>query len=177
MGAVLLWERRRRSAEGETFAARHWVAAGLLALTALVTAWWSYQLLGQTPNWLPWLRYAVLVAGIAAALGLLAAGRVPTRLAPAFGALGVASALAGPGAYAVATAEQAHSGSLPSAGPAGAGMGFGGGGGPGGGGMGGMDGGIATLLNGSDPGKQITALLKQNASSCTRVDRGRYHRL
>ncbi|MFF0624685.1 ArnT family glycosyltransferase [Streptomyces sp. NPDC004296] len=59
MGSVLLWRRGGRPARS------------VLAVVAGVTAVWSYVLLGRSPQWLPWLRWAVLVLGLLAALGLL----------------------------------------------------------------------------------------------------------
>ena len=145
-----------------------------------VTTWWSFHLLGQTPDWYSWLRYLIAVAGVAGTVLLLAGpgwlrngaqrasaasgagatapvgqpGWVPVEGAAADGssqdpaiapaavaeaprnralrlaavAIGVGAALLGPAAYAVATTGQGHSGSIPSAGPAGQGFG-----GPGGG--------------------------------------------
>ncbi|MGW1011359.1 ArnT family glycosyltransferase [Streptomyces termitum] len=118
MGASVLWEERTRFAASATLAA----AAG-------VTAWWGWELLGRTPDWLPWLRWAVLGAGAAGALGLLAAGRVDRRLGFAAAGLGLAAGLAGPFAYTLETLSTGHQGSIVTAGPAG---GFGGRG-PGGG--------------------------------------------
>jgi hypothetical protein len=122
MGAVLLWQRRR-----------HPAVAATLAATAAVTAIWSYTLLGRSAGWHPWLRSLVLILGLAAAAGLLVAGRVRGggRAAILAGAAAVAVSLAGPAAYAVDTASTPHQGAIPSAGPS---TGFGGpGGGPGGG--------------------------------------------
>ncbi|MFI0987927.1 ArnT family glycosyltransferase [Streptomyces exfoliatus] len=121
MGAAVLWEERTR-----------WLASATLAVTAAVTAWWACTLLGRTPEWLPWLRWAVLVAGAVAALGLLFAGRVDRRLGLGLAGLGLAAGLAGPFAYTLATVDSAHQGSIVTAGPAGAGFG-GMRGGPGGG--------------------------------------------
>ncbi|NED54556.1 glycosyl transferase, partial [Micromonospora aurantiaca] len=53
------------------------------------------------------------------------AGRVARWVVPVVSVAGIAVALAGPAAYAMQTAATPHSGSIPSAGPAGAG-GFGG---------------------------------------------------
>ncbi len=119
MGAGLLWSRRRE-----------WFAAGALALAVGATAVWSYVLLERSADWLPWLRYAVLIAGLLAALGLMAAGRLPARLAAVPAVVGLIAGLAGPAAYTLQTVGTAHSGSLPSAGPT-----VSGGGGPGGGGF------------------------------------------
>ncbi|MFF5974902.1 ArnT family glycosyltransferase [Streptomyces sp. NPDC012769] len=123
MGAVVLWEERAR-----------FPASGALALAVAVTAVWALVLLGRTPDWQPWLRWAVLVAGCAAALGLLFACRTDRRLGLAAAGLGLAAGLAGPFAYTLATLADGHQGSIVTAGPAGpAGMaGPGGRGGPGG---------------------------------------------
>ncbi|MGA5068802.1 ArnT family glycosyltransferase [Streptomyces exfoliatus] len=126
MGAAVLWEERTR-----------WLASATLAVTVAVTTWWAFTLLGRTPDWLPWLRGVVLVAGATAALGLLFAGRVDRRVGLGLAGLGLAVGLAGPFAYTLATVDSAHQGSIVTAGPAGAGFG-GMRGGPGGGRDGGM---------------------------------------
>ena len=129
-----------------------------LAATIAMTAVWAYVLLDRTPNWQPWLRFAVVIGGIAVAiaiamgpalwLGNRHAGRLVLAVA-------IVMALAAPAAYAVQTASTAHSGSLPSAGPAGSvGMGGPGGGrgfpgGQGGPGAGGFQGGGAPPTGGT----------------------------
>ncbi|MFD3991689.1 ArnT family glycosyltransferase [Streptomyces sp. NPDC058583] len=120
MGAAVLWEERTRL-----------LASAALAVTVAVTTWWGWTLLGRTPDWLPWLRWTVLVAGAAAALGLLFAGRVDRRLGLGVAGLGLAAGLAGPFAYTLVTVDAGHQGSIVTAGPAGGAMG---GRGPGGGG-------------------------------------------
>jgi 4-amino-4-deoxy-L-arabinose transferase-like glycosyltransferase len=116
----------------------------VLALGIAVTAAWAFMLLGRTPDWLPWLRWVIVIAGAAAAALVLArpwlAALVRSRrgrLALATVPLGLVlvAGLAGPAAYALDTVSTAHTGAIPSAGPAG---GFGGG--PGGGGPGGRGG-------------------------------------
>ncbi|MEU1801762.1 glycosyltransferase family 39 protein [Streptomyces sp. NPDC019937] len=136
MGATMLWERRQ--AGGRVGIA----AAVVLAVTVAVTAWWSYVLLGRSADWHPWLRRAVLIAGLAAAIGLLFAARLGRTLALGVAALGLAAALAGPVAYTLNTVETPKSGSIITAGPTvSGGMGGGPGGGrPGGGRMGGPPG-------------------------------------
>ncbi|MGW4882880.1 ArnT family glycosyltransferase [Streptomyces sp. NPDC004262] len=123
MGAGLLWERR----------AEPW-ASVTLAAAVVAAAVWGYALLDRTADYLPWLKWLVLVGGLTAALGLVFAGRIGRRLALGAAAAGLAAALAGPTAYTLSTVNSAHTGSIPTAGPAGASMmGFGGGGGRGGG--------------------------------------------
>ncbi len=94
------------------------------AIAVAATAVWSFVLLDRTPEWLPWLRWAVLIAGLLAAAALFA-----SRMA--FVALGfaLAAGLAGPLAYSLDTVSSTHTGSIPSAGPQVAGA-FGGPGGP-----------------------------------------------
>jgi 4-amino-4-deoxy-L-arabinose transferase-like glycosyltransferase len=134
IGAMALWPPRPRPWPGSgALAGRITAAAGVLA-----SAVWAYILLDRTPDWLPWLRWVVLVAGVAAA-GLVLAGPALARLmrsrrgrlALAVAPLGLAlvAGLAGPAAYALDTVGTAQTGAIPSAGPASAGFG----GGPGGG--------------------------------------------
>ncbi|MCI0386996.1 glycosyltransferase family 39 protein [Streptomyces sp. CNQ085] len=122
MGSAVLWERRRSASVSLT-----------LAATTAITAGWGYVLLGRTPEYLPWLKWAVLAGGLAGALGLLLAGfagRTGRRLTLAVAGLSLAAALAGPTAYTLSTVQEGHTGSLAVAGPAGAG-GRGGDAGPG----------------------------------------------
>jgi 4-amino-4-deoxy-L-arabinose transferase-like glycosyltransferase len=112
-----------------------WAGRSVAAATVLVTAVWSYILLDRTPDWLPWLRWVVLVAGMLSAIALLAGpwlARVPSfrRLVLLPVGLAMVAGLAGPTAYALDTVNTAHTGAIPSAGPAAVGFG----GGPGGGG-------------------------------------------
>ncbi|MFB6805897.1 ArnT family glycosyltransferase [Streptomyces sp. NPDC056387] len=107
MGVALLWEERGGKAAALTL-------SGTLALTA----WWSYVLLGRSSGYLPWLRWTVLVAGTAAAAGLLFGARLGRRFVRAAAALGVAAALAGPLAYCLTTVDSTRGGSIVTAGPA-----------------------------------------------------------
>ncbi|MFH8793789.1 glycosyltransferase family 39 protein [Streptomyces sp. NPDC017941] len=116
MGVTVLWEER----------AKRWAAVALGTTTA-VTAWWGYELLARTPDHLPWLRTPVLVAGLAAAAGLLLTARIGRRLARTAAGLGLAACLAGPVAYTLSTVDSPHTGSIVTAGPAVAGRAGGGG--------------------------------------------------
>jgi len=139
MGALALWTRR------EHFAARL-TLAGILAGTAV----WAFVLLDRSADWYPWLRFAVLAAGLAVALLLVVGERLGRRLTLVTACAGVVIALAGPAAYSLQTAASAHSGSLPSAGPT---VASAAGGGPGRGfaqdGAGGFGGPPATLTAGN----------------------------
>ncbi|HEX6519973.1 MAG TPA: glycosyltransferase family 39 protein [Streptosporangiaceae bacterium] len=140
IGAVVLWRARAT-----------WLGRATAAFMIAVTGWWAYVLLDRTPDWLPWLRWLVVVAAVVAA-GALLAGPGVSRLAGSRLALGLLpfafallAGLAGPTAYALDTVSSSHTGAIPSAGPqGGTGIGFGGGrggfpggaGGPGGAGTG-----------------------------------------
>ncbi|MFJ2582532.1 glycosyltransferase family 39 protein [Kitasatospora aureofaciens] len=105
--------------------ARHRLPYALvLAGTLAVTAVWAFVLLGRSSDFLPWLRWAVLAGGLAAAAALVAgqfagkvSGRVGARIASVAGLLGLAAAFGGPAAYAVDTVNTAHNGSIITAGP------------------------------------------------------------
>ena len=131
IGAMALWQPRPRPQRpwprprSGALAGRIAAAAGVLA-----SAVWAYVLLDRTPDWLPWLRWVVLVAGVAAA-GLVLAGPALARLAAVPGSrrarlalaaaplgLALVAGLAGPAAYALDTVGTAHTGAIPSAGPA-----------------------------------------------------------
>jgi 4-amino-4-deoxy-L-arabinose transferase-like glycosyltransferase len=187
IGASVLWRER------EDVAARI-----VLGATVAGTSLWAFVLLDRTADYVPWLRYTVLVTGLLTAGVVVALTAVPRRLVGAVAVAALATALAAPAAYSLSTAGTAHTGSIPTAGPASAGrMGRPGGapgrmaggmpaGGPGGqGGQGGFappgaqtgtagpgtgaTGNAGGLLNGSTPTSELTALLEQDASSYTWV--------
>ncbi len=115
IGAMALWQ------------ARLGLAGRIVAASGIaVTAGWAYVLLNRTPTWLPWLRWVAVVAGVAAAVLVLAGPRLAGlgrsrrgRLALTVVPLGLAlvAGLAGPTAYALDTVDSAHTGAIPSAGP------------------------------------------------------------
>jgi 4-amino-4-deoxy-L-arabinose transferase-like glycosyltransferase len=116
LGGTLLW--RHRGARG-----------GRVALAAVVagTAAWAVVLLGRTPEFLPWLRWAVTVMAAGAVVALLLGidvlgidAAVRGRRRPAIVAIAVLLATAaGPAAAAAQTAaEGTRGGSIPAAGPA-----------------------------------------------------------
>jgi 4-amino-4-deoxy-L-arabinose transferase-like glycosyltransferase len=146
IGATALWKQQQRRRLG-------WAGRSVAAATVLVTAVWSYILLDRTPDWLPWLRWVVLVAGVLSAVAFLAGPwlvRAPSfrRLVLLPVGLAMVAGLAGPAAYALDTVNTAHTGAIPSAGPAT--VGFGGGPGGGGGFAGARPGG--TQSGGTQPG-------------------------
>lgn len=130
IGGVLMWRAARLSA----------VWRLVLAAAVAVTGAWSSTVLRRTPDFVPWLTWAVAGATALAAVALVVwalAGRLgPGRLVRTAMAVAPAAAvlagIAGPAAYAVTPLTSAVSGSNPLAGPSGEGMGrFGGPGGPG----------------------------------------------
>ncbi|MFJ4829760.1 glycosyltransferase family 39 protein [Streptomyces sp. NPDC088747] len=129
MGAAALWQER----------AKAWASLAL-AGSVTATAAWGYALLNRTPDYLPWLKWLVLVGGLAGALGLIFVARLGRQLALATVALSFAASIAGPTAYTLSTVNTGHTGSIVTAGPSGASM-MGGPGGGGGGGRGGFGGG------------------------------------
>ncbi|MFM9551536.1 MULTISPECIES: ArnT family glycosyltransferase [Streptomyces] len=129
MGAALLWEQRDK----------YWASITLAAATT-ATAVWGYVLLNRSSDYLPWLKWVVLVGGLVAALGLVFVARLGRRLALAVVGLSLVTAVAGPTAYTLTTLNEGHTGSIVTAGPSTRG-GMGGGPGGGGGGMGGGPGG------------------------------------
>jgi 4-amino-4-deoxy-L-arabinose transferase-like glycosyltransferase len=169
IGAWVLWQHRSSL-----------LATGVLAFTVTLTSVLAWYLLDRTPDYLPWLKWTIVVLGLASALVLAGAGHLPRRLALAAAGVALVATLAGPAAYAVTTAATPHTGAIPSAGPASSGFR----GGPGGGGPGGMPGagtaagpgagpragtagGIGGLLNGSASSTQVIALLQADAESYT----------
>jgi len=162
IGAAAMWQRR------DSLFSRTVLAGALVATVA-----WSYELLRRTPRWHPWLRDVDLVAGVVLAGLVVLWTRRPGRVSWLIASGALIAALAGAGAYTLATASTPHSGAIPSAGPTlaqaggrpggigfrgpgrfafGPGGGFGGFAGPGGAGVGGaLPGGGAVPGNGAAP--------------------------
>ncbi|HEY2645254.1 MAG TPA: glycosyltransferase family 39 protein [Galbitalea sp.] len=181
MGAAVLW----------SFRGEPW-ARIIAAATVLGTAMWAFVLLGEASDWLPWLKWVVLVLGVGAAVMLLFPQRAK-RMAVATLAATLSAALLAPTAYTIETITTPHSGSIVTAGPTvasatgGRGGGFAGRGtfggqAPGGtapraqagtaptGGRGGFGGGGAgALLNSGSVGAALATLLKTDASKYTWV--------
>ncbi|HEY8913467.1 glycosyltransferase family 39 protein [Lacisediminihabitans sp.] len=115
IGASLVWSRR----------AELWariVSAATVALTVI----WAFSLLSEATNWLPWLKWLVLVMGLAAAV-LLLLPRRGRALAEVTLVVTLVSTLIAPAAYSLETVSTAHTGSIVTAGPTVSGSGFGGG--------------------------------------------------
>ncbi|HEX4722599.1 MAG TPA: glycosyltransferase family 39 protein [Pseudonocardiaceae bacterium] len=99
----------------------------VLALMIAVTGVWDYALLVRTSDWVPALRWLVLLVAAVAVFAVLGAGR---RFGVVVGAVALVGGLLATSAYAVDTASSPHTGAIPTSGPS-TGSGFGGGG-PGG---------------------------------------------
>ena len=97
-----------------------WLYRGGLAVLLGGTGVWSWVVLGRNGDWLPGLRWTILVLAIVAAIALVGPWTAGARRGLALCALGVGlvGALAGPAAYAVVTIGQPHEGGGPSVGPA-----------------------------------------------------------
>jgi hypothetical protein len=183
MGAVEAWQRRSGA-----------VGTIVLAAATAAGATWSFILLSRTTAYGDWLRVSVLALGMAAALLILATRWLHARAVPLVLAGALVAGLAGPGAYAVSTTAQGHTGSIVTAGPVGASRGPGGGmritmptqqtpngtaqqtpngttlhGGPQAGGTGGPGGGMGGLLDASTPSTAVVAALSADADTYTWV--------
>ncbi|MDV3124644.1 glycosyltransferase family 39 protein [Mycobacterium sp. 21AC1] len=134
IGVTLLWRHRNDIR-----------AATALAAAVLVTAILAAVLLARHDDWQPWLRVAVAVGGIGAAVLLSMIRRLQPAVVRAVAGLAVVSCLAAPAAFTVVTAASPHTGAIPSVGP------------PRGGGFGG-------LFAAPEPGELLTATLAADAA-------------
>jgi hypothetical protein len=95
-----------------------------------VSGIWGFNLLSENPDWMPWLRWSVLVLSLGGSIAFIAAAALDLKkVASVALVVGMLGGLGGTAAYSVATASVAHAGSIPSVGPSstntGAGGGFG----------------------------------------------------
>ncbi|WP_284763448.1 glycosyltransferase family 39 protein [Arthrobacter sp. efr-133-R2A-63] len=115
IGSVELWRGRG-----------YWPAPIVLAVVVLGSSAWSAVLLGRDASWLPWLRIVIVVLGVVAAAAILLrldslrpAGRFRSAAAAAVVVVSLLAGGLGTAAWTLATAATAHSGSIPTSGPAG----------------------------------------------------------
>ncbi|WP_068924457.1 glycosyltransferase family 39 protein [Planobispora rosea] len=114
VGGALMWRAHRES--------RAWMWA--LPVGVVATGAWAFTVLRRTPEFVPWLAWAVAGVSAVAAAGLVAARigrRVRLRIAAVALAAGLVAGLAGPTAYALTPLGSAVNGTNPTAGPAGSG--------------------------------------------------------
>ena len=107
MGGVFLWQHRSER-----------IARLALGAAVAATALWAYVLLDRSATFVPALRTAVLVGGLAVAALITGLANASRKTALAVAALGVMAVLASPAAYTFDTVSTAHTGAIPSAGPA-----------------------------------------------------------
>jgi 4-amino-4-deoxy-L-arabinose transferase-like glycosyltransferase len=114
----------------ELWRGKQFVASrGVLAAMLVTTGVWNFILLDRTPEWLPWLRFAVLAGAIVVAAVLLAGAHRLGRWTAILAAAGLLFGLGATAAYTVETVAGHHGGGIPTSGPArSGGMGFPGGG-------------------------------------------------
>ncbi|KZM75793.1 ArnT family glycosyltransferase [Nocardia terpenica] len=161
LGAVLLWRDRDR-----------WWVRTALALTLALTTVTAVVLLSRTPEFVPWLRWAVAVPGALATLALLFPR--PRRLAAIAATAAIVTAAAGPVAYSMKTIATAHEGGIVIAGPRTdmsfafrGGMPFPGAHAPGGKAIPAADPAMGGPGQFRTPGKDVLALLAQDGNSYT----------
>jgi 4-amino-4-deoxy-L-arabinose transferase-like glycosyltransferase len=93
-----LWSRRDAIADRV-------VLAMMLALTGV----WAFCLLDRTPDWLPALRWVLLVAAVLAAVALVIGAQRPGRTTAVLAGIAMIAGLAGPASFAVYNVAQGHS--------------------------------------------------------------------
>ncbi|WP_216912910.1 glycosyltransferase family 39 protein [Nocardia noduli] len=91
----------------------------VLAAMVVVTGGWAFVLLDRTPEWLPWLRWSIVIGAIVAAVGLLPRIRRARVLPAIVATVGLIAGFAGTASYAVVTTTHPHSGGIPASGPRG----------------------------------------------------------
>ncbi|MDZ4270867.1 MAG: glycosyl transferase, partial [Mycobacterium sp.] len=88
----------------------------VLAAMSATTGVWAFLLLDRTPDWMPWLRWAVLVGAVVAAT-VIAAGAHRLGRATLVAAAAILIGLAAPAAYAIETAMHPQDGPMAMSGP------------------------------------------------------------
>ncbi len=106
IGIDVLWRRRDDR-----------VARAGLILAILAAAGWSFVLLNRSPQWYPWLRTTILVAGGVAAGGMALGSRLNRQLFWGAAVTAMAAGLAGPAAYTLDAVTTPQAGASPAAGP------------------------------------------------------------
>ena len=83
-----------------------------------VTGVWAFILLDRTPDWLPWLRWVVLVGTVLTAAVMAAGVHRLGRATAIVAAAAILFGAAAPAAYAIETTIHTHSGPVAVSGPA-----------------------------------------------------------
>jgi len=162
VGGQVLWEHRRAQA-----------ALFVAAFTIAMTSAFGFILLDRSDDFLPPLKWFVIVVGVTTAALIAMARLLPRRAAIAVAVAAFIAVLAGPASFSAVTAATPHSGSIVTAGPDSR-SGPGGapsrpGGAPSrpGGAPGRTAGGASALLTGSESTDEIDELLAQDADAYT----------
>ncbi|TVX96564.1 glycosyl transferase [Mycolicibacterium porcinum] len=123
----------------------------VLAVMLAGTGVWAFVLLDRTPDWLPALRWIVLIGSVLTAVALAIVAHRPGKLPVVVALAAMVFGLAATGAYTIETVAKVHGGGpMATSGPN-RDMGFGGPGGPGGPGFGRADDpALAELIAGAD---------------------------
>lgn len=126
-------------------------ARSVLAVMLAGTGVWAFVLLNRTPDWLPSLRWVVLIGSVLTAVALAFIAHRPGKLPAVVALAAMVFGLAATGAYTIETVATVHGGGpMATSGPK-RDMGFGGPGGPGGPGFGRVDDpALADLVAGAD---------------------------
>ncbi|WP_436497920.1 glycosyltransferase family 39 protein [Actinokineospora sp. HUAS TT18] len=95
----------------------HTPARLVLAAMVAVSAAWAFVLLTRDGDWLPWLRWAIAIAGVGASTAIAMGVHQFRRAGTVIAVVAVLAGLGGTAAYTVATAATAHGGSIPVSGP------------------------------------------------------------
>ncbi|MGZ8801103.1 MAG: ArnT family glycosyltransferase, partial [Mycobacterium sp.] len=90
----------------------------VLAAMSAATGVWAFILLDRTPDWLPWLRWVVLIGAVVIAAVIAAGVHRLGRAAAVVAAAAILFGAAAPAAYAIETAMHAHNGPMAMSGPA-----------------------------------------------------------
>lgn len=98
---------------GSDFAASRYVLATMLVCTGV----WNVILLDRTPEWLPWLRWAVLAGTIVVASIIAVGAQRLGRYTAAVAAAGLLFGGVGTAAYTIETVQGLHGGGVPTSGP------------------------------------------------------------
>ncbi len=94
-----------------------WAARVTLAAMSAVTGGWAFVLLDRTPQWLPGLRWVVLIGSIVAAALLALASHRRRRGTLAVAMASLVLGLAAPVGYTIDTVTHPHNGPVPTSGP------------------------------------------------------------
>jgi 4-amino-4-deoxy-L-arabinose transferase-like glycosyltransferase len=145
VGGVVLWHSRAT--------VLGWLGiAAMLAISGI----WGFNLLSENSDWMPWLRWTLLVLSLGGSIAFIAAAALDLRKVASVALIvGMLGGLGGTAAYSIATASVTHSGSIPSVGPSSSGTGTGGGG---------FGGGITSSTGTGSSTTSLEALLKKSTA-------------